>query len=480
MSITPTFDTATSSIENEIKKAHSLVFRRAYIRRRAATSPYAWETNWVEITRDVKNWGTIGQDLDYERYSKLNFTGTNLVVDNESGRYNRNTNSDSLWNGFADYQQTLVKIECGYIHQWKGTDGIWRNDVYPSNPTVFIGIISGDVNLSDKSEVTLPLKTSIDYLRTFRAAPFAGVVYTPEQFLTAFRDVTASGSYAYRPLFGDTSTGLLIGSVTAADWSMMIPPVERGFTMWDFMEEAFETFNCFLQVNADGTWKLRKKDVTTTVAFKFFGRSRGATPDGQYGHTIKEISFYGPKLTSYYSPVVFNYCTLDVFDIAGLPPVTPFNDAVTANATTTVTDVYGSRPLTIDQSQRDVDSYADFTKIFPYYFPGVGTSGAATASAQAIVNDIQASVGTVPNVVEFRTSLITHLNLLDRVELTFDSTGVEAENGLWDLNNWDTQLIWDAGQTGSIVLTSQPFKILSIKINLDNLETTFVAQQLDS
>ncbi len=468
MTITRTYDTATSSVVDEIKRHHSRVFRRAYIRRRIpATQFIEWDSEWIEITGDVKSWGSVGSNVDYERYGVTAFHGTNLVMDNESGRYNRYTNSDSLWAGFGDYETTLVKIECGYIHQYLGTDGIWRNTEYPTNPTVFIGIISGDINLSDKSEVTLPVTTSFDFVAKLPVAIGYGAWYDAEDFFTYLRDLP--GGYAL-PLFGDSTGGITIDTVTPADWYTYIPPMDQGFTVLQWLEVCFRNFNCFLQVKADGSWRLRNKDVTATASFEFFGRSRGAVPDGTYGHTIKEVKFYGPKVTGYHSPVVLNFGHDSGFG----GPLADYS--VSRDATTTVTNLYGTRPLRLENDHTGWS--ASGSKEMFSYFAEIGVSD-PTAAGYAVADNILETVGRVDEQIEFTTSLITHLNLLDRVEITFDSSGIEAESGLWDLNKWDTELVWDAGASGSISLTSEPFKIISVKINLDNLETTFIARQIN-
>src|ERR1041385_9203957 len=113
-----------SSIQKEIKNPKSRVFRRLKIKRRLSTTGL-FESSWQDISGDVKSWGRVTKSIDYVRYSQVRFNDVSILIANDYGKYNPESDEGSFWYGYAFEQRTLVKIEAGFVAQTLGTDGIW-------------------------------------------------------------------------------------------------------------------------------------------------------------------------------------------------------------------------------------------------------------------------------------------------------------------------------------------------------------------
>lgn len=445
------WDHAASGILQEIKKPYSRVFRKAYIKRRSSSTGL-FESSWVEVTNDVKKWGSINTSIDVERFGKLAFSGVQLVMANIDGSYNPNDNTDSLWSGYADQQRTLVKIECGFYFQWQGADGVYRNEIIPDDPTVFVGIISGDPFVSDDNEVTLDVQPLTQIFRDFpcnQLSGFTSTGVTASQFMQLLRDQTAGGSYIFRPFFGDTSSYWEITSTSQIYTNLNTSSAAdlHQLTVWDAIEKLAQSENFVSYITPTGKFRWVPRTVGASATFQFVGL--GITPNTEYGHTIKRIYRYGKKLTNFYSRVAVKF----------------------VNADTNTSFVNTSVSLAINGTNTAWNlGYRTFS-VENYWI-------ANSAMAATIAGQVFNEVSSLNAEINFSTSLIPHLNILDRVTVSYDATDFANQVSYWDINDWDEQLVWDGTRGDAIVLNAQAFKVLSININLDNLECRFVCRQL--
>jgi len=457
MPILQPYITASSSITKEIKKAHSRVFRRCYIKRRDTTTGL-FESNWQEITNDIKRWGQIGSNVDYERYGSFNFLGTNLIMDNSKGRYSPATSDNSLWYGYMSQQRTLIKIEAGFVHQWLDTNGIWHNDTYPSDPTIFRGIISGAINYNDQDEVVLPLKPLMQVFSDFL---YDDIFLAAGDYLdSAVTELSISDKI--KPFFDNTSSNFDIASIPSVAAQKWPGGQTTDLSVWKFIESMARQLNLVPYITPAGVFKVRNKTVSSTTAFEFYGA--GPTINTEYGQTIKDVTYYGVNANNFYSKVIYQYNWTNLFTTTGpLYAVTSLSSTITGS---NLVWEYGAKALTVSDSDGDFDI--------------VGlTLPTAQAIANSLCGQIFNEVSRADEEIRFKTTFIPHLNLLDRVKITYDSSDYTSNQTLWDAYNWDTELTWDDGAEGAIVLQNEPFKILSIQIDLDNLETNFVCRALN-
>lgn len=438
-----------------------------------------FEDDWLEITDDIKKWGKIKVSIDAIRLNKFQFSPLVVTVSNDDGRYNPEDNESSLWYGYMQQQRTLFKVECGLIDQTLSSDGIWINNFYPDSSrwdesyfdgsaewdsdgdAAFTGIINGDIPLTDNNEVTFNVAPLTQVFRDFAARNISGLdaSITASRFMTLLRDQTdGAGSYIFRPFFGDTTTNWDISTTTVqyANLNTNTAKDIREMNAWDAIEKLAEAENHVAYISRDGVFKFRPRDAnTSTVAFEFFGGV--GVHDTTYGHTIKKIYSYGKRMSKFYSRIQVKHTDLDT--------TTSFE---VREATLTVSG--DSAAWNLGQKTLSIENF------------WIPTSTVAQTIASSLFNDYSA----VKNEIEFSTTLVPHLDILDRISITYDASPTNYIN-LWDQNNWaDTaaaavtgeELVFDPSTGEAIKLTADEFKFQSIEIDLDRLECRFSAREV--
>lgn len=461
-----------SGIEKFIKRPESFVYRRAYIKRRSATTGL-YESDWLEITQDIKSWGKITKSVDSETYSRFRFQTSSIKVTNDEGKYNDNDTDNSLWFGYMSPQRTLLKIETGFLRKYKTPDGYWANIESPNSywdasewdvnywdePSInFISLIQGDIFQSSNNEVVLPVKPLLQVFRDFPAAYLTGYTstgMTAQQFVQMVRDQQdASANYIFRPFFGDTTTNWEISTTTVNYTNLNTSTSESINTLdtWEVIEKLAQAENFVAYIANDGVFKfVSRSPNTTTSQYDYYGFG---TDNTEYGHTIKKIESYGKRVSKFYSRVQVKFNEADT--------ITSYQvyESTLAVSAGNLAWEYGARSLDIEN----------------LWIPN-------TATADTIAQTIFADVGAIKRELKFKTTFIPHLEVYDRVTVTYDTAPQDA-NSLWDINDWapttggdSSHLTWDKVIGESIKLINEEFKLLSITVDLDKLETTFEARE---
>lgn len=461
-----------SSIIDQIKKSNSIVFRRAWIKRRDQFAG-TFESDWTEITNDVKKWGSVKKQIDSTRFSKFTFGNLNLVMANDEGKYNPETDEASLWYGYTTQQRTLVKIEAGFLDQQpfflEGNPtsiplnfAAWTTTEYPDASEggvgCLIGLVSGDISISDSNEVSLPIKPLSQVFRDYAARNLTGFdsSMTASKFVTLLRDQTdGSGNFVFRPFFGDTTTYWDIQATTNiySNLNTGTASMIRDMNVWDVIEKLSEAENYHPYITRDGVFKFVPRTYgTATTAFIFCGVN---TFNRTYGHTIKKISHYGPKISKFYSRVALKWkeeSTETSYEIR--------QTAMQVDGTN-IAWSYGQRTLDVENT----------------WIPTLTT-------AVTIADNIFSEVSSLKNEIVFTTSFIPHLELLDKVQIYYDTSNNYDTAHLWDYGYWadtstdtSTDLIWDSQSGDAIRINGTTFKFQSIEINLDTFECKFEARE---
>jgi hypothetical protein len=220
------------------------------------------------------------------------------------------------------------------------------------------------------------------------------------------------------------------------------------------MEKLAEAEGFVVYVSKDGEFNFKNRDVnTTTVAFEFHGKGSFS---GRYGHTMKGVQRFGPRLSKFYTRVSVKHraaSTSTSFEV--------FESTLTVEKNN-LAWIYGQRSFNIDNVLID-------------------DSTTAATLAQNIFNDLSA----FKREIDFNTSYVPHLDIFDRISISYDSSIKSNTNSLWDLYDWAADstetaedLIWDASTGDNISLLDREFKFLSIEIDLDNFECKFQAREL--
>lgn len=468
----------TITINSLIKAPASQVFRRAYIKRRSATTGL-FESDWQNISQDVKSYGKVTTQIDAARRYKFTFGNAKLVMENSEGLYNPHTDLGSLWYGYLNQQRTLVKIETGYQYSQKNANGVWVNSEFPSDSlwddnawdapdslwdstissTVFTGVISGDIVFSDSNDVVFNAKPLNSVLQEFPARNLTGWTttgVTASQFITMVRDQTdGAGAFIFRPFFGNTTTFWDVSTTSNVFSNLNTSGAQDVIdkNVWEIIEKLAEAENFIPYVTRTGTFKfISRATVATATVFEFHGAGSFNT---NYGHTIKKVSSYGFRASKYYSRVQIKY----------------------NSANTTTSYVVVESTLTVASNSNPWVLGAKTLAIENLYIPN-------TATASTLATTIFSDVSALKNEVEFETTLVPHLDLFDRISVTYDPNPF-TNNNLWDQKNWaadDTStsddLIFDKSNYDSLVLSGQEFKFLSFEIDLDNFSNKFIAREV--
>lgn len=434
------------TIIDQIKKSHSRVFRKAYIKRRLSTTGL-FETDWLEITNDVKKYGKIRREIDDTRPSRFRFSPMKLVMANDNGLYNTEDSPSSLWNGYASIQRTLVKIEAGFIDSTLAADGTRTNTVFPSTTTVFIGIISGDFNVDNTNEVAINVAPLTKVFQDYpaRQLAFSQLSGTANTFLTNIRDQTdGAGAFIFRPFFGDTTTNFDFTSTgTNYSWATSATQEFVEKTVWEAIEIFAEAEQYVPYITRDGKFRfVPGNPLTSTASFEFFGLG---TNDRTYGHTIKKIAKYGKKVSAYFSYIQVKY-----------------NDASTITS------------YEVAQTQFSVDGQNNPWNFGHRKYDIDNTLIPNSATAQNVATQVLTELGTLRDEIEMTTTFIPHLEILDRIEVSYSTRSVDPR-ALWDRVNWD-EFNWDASVGDALNLSAKEFKILSIEMDLDKFECKFIGR----
>ena len=465
-------------INTLIKAPMSNVFRRAMIKRRDLNTGL-FEESWVNISKDVKSYGKITQQLDSARRYKFTFGNAKLVMENSNGEYNPHTDLGSLWYGYLSQQRTLVRLEAGYLYSQKNANGIWVNSEFPSDSlwddnawdapdslwdattssAMFTGVISGDIVLGDNNDVVFNIKPLISIFQEYPARNLSGWTstgLTASQFVTMVRDQTdGSGNFIFKPFFGNTSTNFDISTTVNVYGNLNTSGAEDVIdkNVWEVIEKLAEAENFLPYVTKTGIFKFISRDtVATSTVFQFHGTG---SFNGTYGHTIKKVSSYGFKQSKYYSRVEIKF----------------------SDVTTTTSFAVVESTLTVSGTNNPWVLGAKTLKIENVYIQNTST---AITLATNIFNDVSA----LKNEVEFETTFVPHLEIFDRISIFYDPNPFTNSN-LWDQKNWaadDTStsddLIFDKTNYDALLLEGQEFKFLSFETDLDNFSNKFIAREV--
>ena len=481
----------TTALDKLTNSSATRVFRRAFIKRRDAITG-KFDSDWLEITKEVKRWGKLKTSVDIKNTSKIKFNSLNLVVANNEGAFNDETDPNSIFFGYANQQRNLVKITFGFIEQQK-VDGIWYNKKIPSDEIgwdflawdidlewdeeiltekAFIGIISGDQMIGDDNQVTLSIMPLVQLFRDYPASKLTGWTttgWTASKFVEAVRDHTIGGEFIFRPFFDNTTTNWEVSTTTTLYPALNTNTSSEIYdsNIWDVIENLAQAENFIPNIKANGVFYFGPKSSTTTSSYSYYG---GYAPFG-FDANIKQITKYGKSISNYYSRVQVKFAEEDTY-----------TSYYTKESTIEVAG--GNAPWNY--------GYRTFKLDNPWI--------ANTTVAQSLGDELFEDLSSLKREITFKTSFIPHLDILNVVQITYSSTPLIQEslwnqndwksgNQGWDRDTWDSSLNWDEtvtdfiglvwydGISDNINLQNEEMKLLSIEIDLDKFENTFLARE---
>ena len=419
------------SLETEVDKPIASVFRRAHIKRRQL-SDGKYESGWEPITSWVVGWGSVESSIDDVRLNRFRHNGLNLTVSNQTGKFNDETNASSLFLDYLTRYRTLVRIQAGYTAS-DGTE-------YPTDTTQGIFILTDELetNAMDNKMVLRcsSLQSIFDEVKA-DSIPSLNVTLTAEGIVTRIRDHTdGSGNFIFREVI--TSTSWTIQSTS--NYYFLTSTAIDGMTCWDLMSKLAEAEGFVLLINRTGGVEFRNRDPrTTTSAFSFKGQ-------GYNRQNIIKLTAEKESLNKLYTFFRLKYLEADTST-----SYVSTGTGTTVN-TTNIAWKYGNRIYEFEN-----------------------TLVLNTATAQAITDNLFTSFSTVKKEIQFDAKMTPHLEVLDRIDVSYVSSAVHF-NSLWDVLVWDTDKWSKEGV--NFQYNAKNFKVLSRRLNLDNFAMTIRAREV--
>lgn len=433
----------TELINNPVSR----VFRRAYIKRRSASTGLL-ETDWQEITPYVIRWGNIQTGLDDVRLNRFNLSGANLVGDNKDGVLNDENNFNSLWYGYLTRYGSLLKIEAGYqtLPNAEGWGFPWgfawgATTEFPTDPTQGIFILDQEIPISSTNQVQVQassLKSIFDGVKANEVSGL-GPTQTASELIETIRDHTdGSGSYVFRQYISAASW--LIQTTTNYYNIATSTALDNEGTIWDFMVKMAEAEGYVVFINRFGQLVFGDRTPNTTASqFSFYGQGF-ARPN------VISVQSYREALNKVYNSIRLKY-----------KPEDTTTSYITAGTTTVITPSnvqwkYGARVYSLEN-----------------------TWIVNTATAQTIANGLFTEFSPVKGEVDLTAKFHPELDPLDRVDVSHYSYSL-ANKTLWDSFDWDGDN-W-AVEGENFDWDNKAFKVIAKSLNLDDFSETFKLREV--
>lgn len=406
----------------EVNRSDPTVYRRAWVKRRSAVTGQ-FEANWQNVTQYVEKWGSLTHAIDDARPFKVRHNGATLVVRNDEGKFNHHSNLSSMWYGYMVRDRSLVKIEAGYIDD--------AGNEVPYEPIQGIFVMDDELaNSAEKDSVALKCSSLQSIFDSIKAAELPGmdVTMTASELFTKIKNHTDGSGVAIFQQF--ISAGAwTIPTTTNYYWFNTDSALQQDST-WTVMEKVAEAENMVVLVNRTGGIELTTRAArTTTSVFAFQGQ----------GFRKQNVI----KLTEQKDAIHKTFATFR------LKWVDSMSDSAYVSAGTTTVVSPTNVPW---QTGNNIYSFEN------YYV-------ANTATAQLIVNALQADFSVLKKEYEIDATFVPELELLDPVTLGYHSYDL-SNSPLWDTVYWD-DFNW-ASDGENFNLDAVPLTVISKRLDLDN------------
>lgn len=421
------------------------VFRRAYIKRRSATTGL-YESTWYEITDLVKSWGTFTIAVDDLRRNRFTHSGVSLRVKNDQGQFNHEDQLSSLWHGYLTRYRSLVKIEAGYLDA--------NDNEYPTDTTQGIFIMDGELPETPKTnDIVLNCKSIVSPLQETRASEVTGITtggLTASGIVAKIRDATdGSGNFLFREFV--TSTAWSIQATTNIYNFLHTTTAVDQYTVWDLLVKLAEAENFVVNATREGGIVFGDRTANTTASqFSLFG--------GKFNRpNIIGLNNAKEAVNKLYTHVRIKYADADT-----ATSYVNQGAAVQVNNSSTAWK-YGRRTYEFENTWLD------------------------QSTASLIASNLVTSFGNLKIETDIDAKFLPHLAIFDRVDVSYRDNNIHNDR-LWDTEAWASDTATDAGdglswddETGtSIEWNVKNFVVLSIRTNLDNFTSTLVLREAET
>ncbi|MCK5358554.1 MAG: hypothetical protein KAJ48_09180 [Elusimicrobiales bacterium] len=423
-----------------INQPSSDVFRRAYIKRKLATTGL-YESEWQSISPYVIKWGSIRSGVDDVRLNRFVQSGINMVVNNNDGKFNDENNRNSLWHNYLTRYGTLLKIEAGYkTHENVGWGFPWGfgwglSHEYPTDSCQGIFVMDQEMPITTDNKINLNCSSLQSVFDGVKANEIVGLgpTNTASGFITLIKNHWVGGKYIFRQYISDTSWNIQstsnyynLGTTTTLD--------NEG-SVWDFMVKLSESEGYVLYIDRFGHFHFSDRTPNTTASqFSFYGQ-------GFPKQNIIKFNSYREAFNRVYSGIRLKHLQADT------------NTSYVSAGTTTV--------ISPDNVQWKYG--ADVYKFENTFIQN-------TTTAQTIANNLFNKHSVVKNELNMIAKFNPALMPLDYIDVNYHSYDLVGKT-LWDGFNWDEDS-W-ANESENFDWDAKNFKILSKNFNIDNFSENY-------
>lgn len=415
-----------SSLPTLITNPIGTVFRRLAIRRRLVSTGL-YETDWVDITRYVKNWGSTSSVIDDVQLNKFTNAGFSVSVRNDDGAFNPESNPKSLWFGYLTRYRTLVRVQSGYEDE--------AGNELPTDTTVGIFLLDGEIAISavtNEAELSCKSLSSVfDEVRA-RDVPGLNATLTATEIVGKIRDHSDGAGLAIFKTFVTASSWII--QTTSTNYTLGTTTALEDLSCWDLMGKIAESESYILLINRLGGVEFRdREERTTTAAYTLYGQ-------GFPRQNIISLTDYRESLDKYYTFFRFKWKEEDTA-----------TSYVTAGTSTAVSPAnlswkYGARVY-------------EFENLF----------FATSTIAQTVVNRLYTEFSEIKEELTLKAKFIPDIEISDRVDLYYRSYDIAAVS-VWDGFFWD-EANWAEDVGENFEWAGVAFKVLSRRHDLNNFTT---------
>ncbi len=413
------------TLATQIDKPTCNVFRRAYIKRRDATTG-RFETSWQNITEFVKSFGNSKIAIDDIRLNRITLSGVDLIVRNDTGKFSAESKSTSIFSGYLTRYRTLVKLEAGY-YDTNGTSEL------PTDSAQGVFIMDQPVPIDGSTnEVTIKCGSLNAIFDEVYADEIPGMAttQTASQIFARIRDHTdGSGDFIFREFI--TSTAWTI-QTTTTQYGLSTDTSLLNLSVWDLMLQLAEVENHVVLINRTGGVEFRNRqarDSTPSVRLRGLGFAK---------MNVIEVSDYSEALDKYINFVRLKFrpenTTTSYVEAGTITSVDPTN----------LPWKYGIR------------TYEFENRLF-------NTSTAAQSAVTSLYNEFSTPKEELTVLAKF----LPHVEVNDLVSISYQ--GNQLAGDLWDVALFDDIAVWSGDE--SIDFNAEQFIIVSRETDLDDFTT---------
>ena len=423
------------SLLGEIKKRKHRVFRRIYMKRRQSDGEY--EPTWQRIPdKYIKRYGSIKYSVDDVLPNVFKTGAFKFKVLNKDGYFSDTTEDKSFFFGYLTQQRTFVKVEGGYI----GEDGT----EYPTNSTLFVGLLSEDKSFNEDSIVDFSCKHVSSVLDEFPSdqVPGLGSTQTASEVITKIKDYTDSNSIAIFQKY--ISTGGWNIQTSTTYYNLATSTSLQNLSCWKLIQKLSEAENYVAYIDQFGDFFFKdRENLASDSSFHFSGV--GDT-DKTYGHNIMQQISVDDNIRKVYNRVRVKF-----------------------NSGDTISSYY---------IRNEAWDWGDSSSSFIYGVREYKYNNTFLDSATAItVGDTIYNEFNFPKKeIKLKAKFLPQLMVQDKVDITYQ-TQLYSGDDLWNYFNWGDG-IWGERSGYNINLTNAEQRITNITHNLENFSSMFVLRAL--